>query len=212
MASSTPSPRTSMQSAPSPTVLSSMMARAVGVGMGLRVVTSIRSEHIVDRAPGSLRLGPAGHSFSDDVEIGDSAPEIRAHHGIADGIERDLSALLFLEQRVGVFGARFLAGLQRALGRTAAADVAKHDHRACECIAAVANRRRAAFDGDADAARLTSSEVSRRGRSSRRFAARNRTRCRARARVVVDDLEASRERVPDGVGRIPGGDQFVRRD
>ena len=41
MASSAPSQRTSMQSAPSPTVLSSMMALAVGVGIGLRVVTSI---------------------------------------------------------------------------------------------------------------------------------------------------------------------------
>ena len=138
-----------------------------------------QSEHIVHRAPGSLCLGPAGHSFSNDVEIGDPAPEIRAHHGIADGIERDLSALLFLEQRVGVFGARFLAGLQRALGRTAAADIAKHDHRACECIAAVANRRRAAFDGDEDAAAVDERDVARVVRLLARFAHGYRTRCRA---------------------------------
>ena len=167
-----------------------------------------QSEHIVHRASGSLCLGPAGHPFGDDVEVGDPAPEIRAHHGIADGIERDLCALLFLEQRVGVLGARFLARLQGALRRTPAADIAKHDHRACEHIAAVANRRRAAFDGNEDAAAVDQRDVVRIVGLLARSAHGIEHAVERRARVVVHDLEASREREADGVGRAPGGDQF----
>ena len=36
------------------------------------------------------------------IEIGHVAPEVGAHDRVADGVERDLCALLFFEQRLGV--------------------------------------------------------------------------------------------------------------
>ena len=111
------------------------------------------TKHIVDGAPRGLRLRPPGHSLRDVVQVGDAAPEVRAHHGVADGVERDLRTLLLLEQGVGVLGARLLARLQCPLGGAAAGDVAKYDDRTRGLSVVVANRRCAAFDGDAHTAR-----------------------------------------------------------
>ena len=42
---------------------------------------------------------PARHFFRDDIEEGDVSLDVSANNGIADGVERDLGAFLFLEQR-----------------------------------------------------------------------------------------------------------------
>ena len=58
------------------------------------------SEHFLDRVPCGLLPRPARHAFGDGVEIGHVAPDVGAHDRVADGVERDVCALLFLEQRL----------------------------------------------------------------------------------------------------------------
>ena len=110
-------------------------------------------KHVVDGAPRGLRLRPAGHSLRDDVQVRDAAPEVRANHGVADRVERDLRAFLLLEEGIGVLGARLLARLQCTFHGAAIGDVAKYDHRSCELSVGVANRRCAPLDGNSHTAR-----------------------------------------------------------
>ena len=146
-ASSTPSRRISTQSVSRPRVLSSMMARVDGLWIFSRGRHLDELKHIVERAPRGLRLGPSGHLFGDHVQIRDVAAKVAADDGIADRVERDLSALLFLEQRLGVLRPRLFAGLQRAFHGAPAADVSEHDDRAGEALAPVAQRHGTVLDG-----------------------------------------------------------------
>ena len=59
------------------------------------------SKHFRNRVTCRLLPRPTRQLFSDDIEIGDLAPDVRAHDCVADGVERDLRALLFIEQRLG---------------------------------------------------------------------------------------------------------------
>ena len=59
-------------------------------------------EHFLERMTCCLLPRPARHAFSDHIEIGHIAPDVGAHDRVADGVERDLCALLFFEQRLCV--------------------------------------------------------------------------------------------------------------
>ena len=43
---------------------------------------------------------PAGHPLGGGVDVGHSAREVRADHGVTNGIERGYGALFFVEERL----------------------------------------------------------------------------------------------------------------
>ena len=55
-------------------------------------------EDFGERTAGCVLPCPAGHFLGNPIEIGDVPERIRGEYGISDGIERDLGALLLLEQ------------------------------------------------------------------------------------------------------------------
>ena len=57
-------------------------------------------EHVLERMAGGLGIGPASQAFGNGIEIGDVAGDVRAHDGVADGVERHLCALLLICQCV----------------------------------------------------------------------------------------------------------------
>ena len=57
-------------------------------------------EHFGKRSPRRFIPRPAGHFFRNKIEKGDISGNVRANDGVTDGIEGDLGALLFDEQRL----------------------------------------------------------------------------------------------------------------
>ena len=102
MAASTPSRRLSMLFGCSSTVLFSRIATAIGLAAICARGGVEDVKHFFDRMSCRFRARPAGQLFGDHVQVGDPAGDITAHDRIADGVERDFRALLFLEQGLGV--------------------------------------------------------------------------------------------------------------
>ena len=72
-----------------------------GIGRGGTRAGIDDAEHVLNRATRRFLARPAGHGFGDRIQIGHAAGKVAAHDRIADGVERELSALPFLEQRLG---------------------------------------------------------------------------------------------------------------
>ena len=104
IAASMPSRRISTQFGGSATVLSSLIASSSGVLQGLARRGIDDLQNVLKGMTCRFVLRPTCQVFSDYIEIGDPTRNIRAHDCVPDRVERDLGALPFLKQRLGICG------------------------------------------------------------------------------------------------------------
>ena len=78
-----------------PVLLHGALRRIRG-GLACRAVDD--PEYFCKRSAQRVLTGPAGHRLRHQIQIGHVAQEVGGQHGVTDGVERDLGALLFLEQ------------------------------------------------------------------------------------------------------------------
>src|SRR6266403_1929769 len=90
------------------------MALSIGLGVVSRLAAS--------RIRKTSAIGRPAASFCDEIEEGDFSRDVRANHGVADAIERDLGAFLFHEQRL--FHALALDGIAQGSQKPPRVDLA----------------------------------------------------------------------------------------
>jgi len=90
-------------------------------GLARRAVDDV--EDLRQRPTACLGASPAGHRLGHGIQVGHPSQQVGAQYRVTDGIEGDLSALLFLEQR-------FLRRTQRELDRLPFGDVLDRLHAA----------------------------------------------------------------------------------
>ena len=58
------------------------------------------AKDLIDQAPLRVLDAPAGELLGDRIQIFDAAGRVGRDHTVTDGLQRDLRALLFFEERV----------------------------------------------------------------------------------------------------------------
>ena len=69
-------------------------------GQGLVVVWAAQAHHLIHVVHGRIKRLPACQALGHRVEVGHHAFGIRAHHGVANGLQREAHALFLVEQFV----------------------------------------------------------------------------------------------------------------